>query len=105
MGLLSIRSERDAGTLTLRVVGELDGETAESFASAIGEAERSDAVMLVVDLTEVTFMDSSGLVALLMASRRSDREGGKGLQIRAGTGEVRQLLELTSLDQKLNLID
>jgi anti-sigma B factor antagonist len=105
MSNLSVRTVRDAGTVTLSVAGELDGDTAESFASAVGEAERSDAVVIVIDLTEVRFMDSSGLVALLMASRRSDREGGKGLQIRAGEGEVRQLLELTSLDQKLNLVD
>jgi anti-anti-sigma factor len=61
--------------------------------------------VIILDLVEVQFIDSSGLVALLMASRRSDREGGKGLQIRAGSGEVRKILELTAIDDRLNLID
>jgi anti-sigma B factor antagonist len=101
---LSIRSDRAGLTLTLSFTGELDGLTAERFQSSIEEAKESDAAMIVLDLTEVRFVDSSGLVALLMAARRSDREG-TGLRVRAGSGYVRQLLELTSLDKKLDLVD
>src|SRR3954469_21393673 len=104
MSNLSIRSSREAVTLTLSFAGELDAQTAERFRSAIEAAEESDDTRIVVDLTEVRFVDSSGLVALLMAARRLDREG-TGLQVRAGSGEVRQLLALTWLDEKLNLVD
>jgi len=60
--------------------------------------------VIVLDLTRVEFVDSSGLVALLMAARRSEREGTR-LRVRPGSGEVRQLLEMTSIDDRLNLID
>ena len=104
MANLSIRFEQEAGTSTIRLAGELDAQTAERFTAAIEEAERSQAVVIVVDLTEVQFIDSTGLVTLLMASRRSDRQG-RGLRVRAGSGEVRHLLELTAIDERLNLID
>jgi anti-anti-sigma factor len=104
MANLSIRSDREAVTLTLSLAGDLDSQTAERFQPAIEEAEHSGAAVIVLDLTEVRFIDSSGLVALLMAARRSDRRGGR-LLVRAGSGEVRKLLELTSIDQKLNLVD
>ena len=103
MSNLSIRSDREGLTLTLLFAGELDAQTGEGFRSAIEDAEKSDAAMIVLDLTDVRFVDSSGLVVLLMAARRSDREGTR-LQVRASS-EVRQLLELTALDKKLNLVD
>jgi anti-sigma B factor antagonist len=101
---LSIRSDREGATLTLTLAGELDGLSGARFRAAIEEAQDSDAAAIVLDLTQVEFVDSSGLVALLMAARRSEREGTR-LQVRAGSGEVRQLLEMTSMDKKLNLID
>jgi anti-anti-sigma factor len=104
MANLSIRSSREGVTLTISLVGELDAHAAVRFQSAITEAEKSDAAAIVLDLSEVRFVDSSGLVALLMAARRSDRQGG-WLSVRAGSGEARELLELTAMDQKLNLID
>jgi anti-anti-sigma factor len=104
MANLSVRSHREGATLTISLAGELDAHTAERFKAAIAEAESTSAAAIVLDLTGVHFVDSSGLVALLMASRRSEREGTR-LRVRAGAGEVRDLLELTTIDQKLNLID
>lgn len=101
---LSVRSDREGVTLTLSFAGELDAQTAPRFQSAIEEARRSDAGAIVLDLTDLQFADSSGLVGLLMAARRSERDGTR-LRIRAGSGHVRQSLELTGIDEKLNLID
>jgi anti-anti-sigma regulatory factor len=52
----------------------------------------------------LTYIDSSGLAAVLVVGRRSDLDGHR-MFVRAGDGEVRRLLELTALDQTLNLID
>ena len=104
MANLSIRANREGGTLTVSLAGELGTNAAQRFRSAIEEAEKSDAAAIVLDLTEVRFVDSSGLVALLMAARRSERQGGR-LLVRAGSGPARQVLELTAIDRKLNLID
>ncbi len=78
----------------LRIVpaGELDLVTAPSLAQALREAEGGDGA-IVLDLGELSFMDSSGLAVVLAAVRRSDANGRR-LTVRAGDGRARRLLEL-----------
>lgn len=57
------------------VEGEIDLFTVSQLRRAIGEAFRAHPEMLVIDLASVTFMDSSGLHALLDAHRRSHADG------------------------------
>jgi anti-sigma B factor antagonist len=100
----SVEVTREGGRLTIATAGELDLENVDRYCGVIEEAERSDATEIVIDLTELEYIDSSGLAAVLVAGRRSDLDGHR-LFVKAGHGEVRRLLELTALDQTLNLID
>ena len=100
----SVTVTRDGETVTIVTSGELDLENVERYREVIEEAERSDATRIVIDLSELEYIDSSGLAAVLVAGRRSDLDGQR-LFVMAGHGEVRRLLELTALDQTLNLID
>jgi anti-anti-sigma factor len=95
---------RDGETLTISTTGELDLESVGRYREVIEDAERSDATRIVIDLSELRYIDSSGLAAVLVAGRRADLDGHR-LYVKAGDGEVRRLLELTALDQTLNLID
>ena len=87
------RSE-DAYNLTLR--GTLDLSTAERFDAAIDAALMSDAGRVSIDLDALEFVDSTGLAAILRATRRADGNGR--LKMTRGTGEVAQLFRLTALD-------
>jgi len=49
---------------------------------------------IVIDLTDVTFIDSSGLRSLLSASRRAGERDG-GVLLRSPSAAVRRLLEIT----------
>ncbi len=89
--------------MTVAASGELDLDNVDRYREAIEEAERSDATRIVIDLSDLRYIDSSGLAAILVAGR-SDLDGHR-LFVKAGHGEVRRLLELTALDQTLNLID
>jgi anti-anti-sigma factor len=55
-----------------------------------------DAPLVAVDLAGVTFMDSSGLHALITAHHSAQRRG-RQLYVRGATGVVGALLELTGL--------
>jgi len=67
--MLSVTSSHEAGALVCHVVGELDAFTATSFRSETAWLpSRSRAV--VIDLSGVGFIDSSGLGALLGLVRR-----------------------------------
>jgi anti-sigma B factor antagonist len=78
MAELGIRVERQNGQACLLVVGELDVATAPALLDAVGQllATGEDST-LVVDLTGVEFLDSSGLGALLQARAEAIAAGGQ----------------------------
>lgn len=100
----SVAVTQDGDTVTIATAGELGLENVERYREVIEEAERSDATKIIIDLSALDYIDSSGLAAVLVAGRRSDLDGHR-LYVKAGHGEVRRLLELTALDRTLNLID
>lgn len=57
---------------------------------------QEDIDILILDLTEVTFCDSSGLSALLLAERQM-RERGGGIMVIDVNGKIRQLMEIAKL--------
>jgi anti-sigma B factor antagonist len=84
----------------VRVTGEIDLFTApklrEQFLSSLDESgETGD---LLVDLTNVTFMDSTGLGVLIGASRRMNERGGR-MGLVCTEGPVLRVLELTRLNE------
>ncbi|MGH9087408.1 MAG: STAS domain-containing protein [Acidimicrobiales bacterium] len=56
---------------------------------------------VVVDLTELTFMDSSGTAALL-AARQKVTDAGHGFVIRGASGFVRRVFDLSGLGYLLS---
>jgi anti-sigma B factor antagonist len=69
-------SQQPDGTSVLAVNGELDLASAALFRERVGEALGTGARDLVIDLTDVEFIDSSGLGALLWAQHRAQAVGG-----------------------------
>jgi anti-sigma B factor antagonist len=59
---------------------------------------------IILDLSELSFIDSSGLAAVLDAARRSDEDGNR-LRVVAGHGHVAELLKLTGIDEVVRLLD
>jgi anti-sigma B factor antagonist len=89
----SVSLEEDGDGLVVRLAGDFDLLSAPEAAEALGAAcDRGGRI--VVDLADVTFMDSSGLQALVAARRRADRDGCSLLVGRISE-PVRQVLELT----------
>jgi anti-anti-sigma factor len=78
-----------------RLEGELDLATSQDLLVAIRERPSSTEA-LTLDFSGVTFMDSSGLRALLEAAR--DREDGDMLVILAPTPQVRRVLDISLPD-------
>lgn len=86
---------REHGTVTLRPSGEIDHETAPALTGAAREAE-GEWRRLVVDLSEVSFMDSAGLHALI-ALEHHCRERGARLDLAGARHQPARLLELVRL--------
>ncbi|MEU3910015.1 STAS domain-containing protein [Streptomyces sp. NPDC029721] len=75
------------------VTGELDIDTGPDLAKAI-DALELPGLVLTVDMTAVTFMDSSGLNTLLRLRRRTGRDGG-ALHLFGVPDQALRVLDLT----------
>ena len=101
-----VRSEIDVARIGEATVVALDGdadlENIHMLRHALGEVVAGDEGQLVVDLRNTSFIDSSGLSALLNAMRRLTRQGRK-MAVVADTPDIVRPLEMTYLAQTLNL--
>jgi anti-anti-sigma factor len=84
--------------------GELDIASAPAFEQAIADATAEPGAELVLDLRELTFMDSSGLRALAQANTRAG-ESGVDLSIWRGPRQIERVLEISGLGALLPLVD
>jgi anti-sigma B factor antagonist len=101
---LRITSERAQGSYVLRLHGELDLWTVPKLRMRLAEALERGTGPVVVDLAQVTFIDSTGLSALLNALRRLTR-AGRRLLVTTQEGPVLRLLRMTRLDRTFALYD
>jgi anti-sigma B factor antagonist len=98
---LSLSSRRDADQATLAVSGEIDISTADALEQAIATVISDGAGIVIVDLAEVTFMDSAGINALLKGRRLAD-ERGQQFRVTGAAGIVRQVLDITGVTAHLS---
>lgn len=89
-----------ASHAVLAITGRLDLTTARTFRSAVTQAIDDGTTKLVIDLSRATFIDSSGLGALLGAYRSAHDANGE-LRIAAPLPEVHDILTLMRLDRIL----
>jgi anti-sigma B factor antagonist len=92
-----------ASAVRLRVSGELDNATAPQLDHALGRAQ-ADAVLVILDLRELEFMDSSGVHLIVAASDRARQAGGRLVVVR-GPGQVERIFALVGLERQLELVD
>jgi RND superfamily putative drug exporter len=97
---LSVDVQREDARVSLALGGELDIETAPQFRERLAEAEQ-DAKTIVVDLRDVTFMDSCGIGELAGAQQRAHRDGRRLVVIRDHGTPIDQVLHVSTLDQTL----
>ena len=85
------------GTKILDVAGEIDVYTAPQFKDAVNGIIAGGQKHLVVNMQNVTYMDSSGFGALLSATRRLRPEGGTVNLVQV-SGAIDRILRITKLD-------
>ncbi|MCX6376744.1 MAG: STAS domain-containing protein [Armatimonadetes bacterium] len=81
----------------VKVTGEIDAYTAPEFKSALGKAILFGAEHIIVDLTDVSYMDSSGFGCLLSATKRVRPRGGT-INLVGCSEAIERMLKITSLD-------
>jgi anti-anti-sigma factor len=99
-----IRLTRTPGRATLTLVGELDTATTPRLKKYLATLARTHKGLVVIDLRQLTFMDSTGVAALVAADRYARRDGWN-LAIVKGPRQVQRVLELCGLTEVLPLAD
>lgn len=99
---VTVSKEGDRATVVLR--GELDLSGKDKLSNAIELAEEPPIGLLVLDLSELDFIDSTGLEVMLRAARRA-HDSGRRLIVRRPSEYVRRLLEMTAIDQSVDVVD
>ena len=92
----------EGGIAVLGVAGEIDVYTAPEFKSAINRAIESGTTDLVIDLSQVSYMDSSGFGTLLGATKRVRPKGGS-INLIGCSEAIERMMRITRLDTVFNL--
>lgn len=93
------------GERVVSLAGDVDLASREAVAGSLaaGLAELDDGDTLVVDVSAVTFFDSTGL-SCLVGVHRDARAVGSRVLVRGATPMIERLLAMTGLDQLLDTI-
>jgi anti-sigma B factor antagonist len=95
-----VRPAADRAVLSVR--GEVDSLTTPQLEPALATLLDGSEQLLVIDLSEVTFLASSGLAALIRTAQRVE-ERGRRLRLVVANRAVRRPLEVTGSDQLFDL--
>jgi anti-sigma B factor antagonist len=92
----------DESSSVIAVRGEIHVSTAPEFSRLLTEAIADGRTRMVLDLTDVEFIDSTGLSVLLNTLRRVTRAGGR-MAIVCSNPTVLRLFEITKLDSTFDI--
>jgi anti-sigma B factor antagonist len=99
---VELRQENGAPLLSVR--GELDLASSPALEEQFEQALAETPPLVIIDLRELEFMDSTGLSVLIRAHQRT-QEAGQRLAIVNGSRQVRRLLSLTGVADRLTIVD
>ena len=93
---IDLKTEDSGETLVLRLRGSLDIATAPTVRAALTQATDDGGRHLIVDLTQLEFLDSTGLGVLIGAHRRAAEHSGS-FRLIVNDGPISRLLNITGL--------
>jgi anti-sigma B factor antagonist len=100
---LTVSVTEHNAVVTVTVAGELDVSTVPAFNKELSELRQNSATTLVLDLSGTTFMDSTGLSAVLVSEMHA-RMRGQRFKVIAGPPHVHELFKLTGVDNFLEVV-
>lgn len=100
---LRVDARRTDERVVLHLTGELDLASSPVFERALEDADVASAPLLVLDLDELKFVDSTGLRVILLAHEGS-RARGQEFAITQGSPQVQRLLSITSVAEHMRVL-
>jgi anti-sigma B factor antagonist len=104
LGQLSLRSQRDGDTHTIALSGEIDLSNAAEVERELQHVEATYAGTILMDLSGLTFMDSTGIRLLIAADARSRADSCR-LRLTRPPAQVLRVLCIAGVDELLPFND
>ena len=102
-GNFDVAVDRQGSNVTVAPKGEVDLATVRVVRDAVEQSDNGFE-SLVLDLREVSFMDTSGLRYVLELNERAEQEGFRLALVR-GPAAVQRVFEISGLDARLPFVD
>jgi anti-sigma B factor antagonist len=99
-----LETESQGTSSLMRIRGDLDLQVVDQVTEAFTRVEEAGPALLAVDLSGVTFMDSSGMGTIAAAHIRANEAGCRFAIVRPPAG-VRQAFDRTRLDEVITISD
>ena len=104
MTILEVDTQERDGLVQVSLRGELDLSTADKVEDELRRIEDRADKLLVLDLSGLTFLDSTGLRLMVTADQRA-RKAGRRLALVKGPETVHRVFTITKLDERLQMVD
>jgi anti-sigma B factor antagonist len=101
---LEVETEDREDGVQLALKGELDLSTIEKVEQELTRAEDGGHRVIVLDLSGLTFLDSTGLRTIVTADQRA-RRADRRLVVVKGPETVHRVFTITRLDERLEMVD
>ncbi len=101
---LKLETRREGEICLVSVRGEVDVFTAPDLDGELEAQISAGGSRLVVDLSEVAFLDSTGLGVLIKALKQA-RDAGGWLHLVVTSDRIRKIFEITGLDASIPIFD
>jgi anti-sigma B factor antagonist len=102
--ILDVTTEDRDGLVHVVLVGELDLSTVAKVQEELRRVEESEPPTVVIDLSRLTFLDSTGLRCIVTADERA-REAGRRIVVVRGPDPVQRVFSITRLEERLEMVD
>jgi anti-anti-sigma factor len=100
----SVEEHNQGSAWVLGVTGELDLRTSPELEDRLARVWAAGAELVILDLRQIEFMDSTGLRVLLGAHQRAQETGRRFALVR-GADQVERVLTLTGVRDLLTVVD
>lgn len=97
-----VEARHEGRARVLKLSGELDVASSGALEQSVDEV--SDYDRLVIDLSDLEFIDSTGL-SVLVAAHQQAVAAGREFCVVQGSGQVQRLLALAGLEERLTVAD
>jgi anti-sigma B factor antagonist len=99
-----VEVRKEDGAIEIVVSGELDLASSPALEEELARALKSESALVIVDLRELEFMDSTGLSVIVKAHQAAE-QAGRRLCLVKGPAQVQRLLNLTGVAERLRVVD